>query len=54
VYDKPSDDTDQADGICCDYGEGNYNVTSYGEIIKEGGDFKSSESTVFSIPFVAP
>ena len=33
---------------------GSYNVTSYGEIIKEGGEFVSSESTLFSIPFVAP
>ena len=48
VYDS------EGDGICCVYGEGNYNVTSYGEIIKEGGDFKSSETTVFSIPFAAP
>ena len=35
-------------------GIAHYNMTSYGEIIKEGGDFVSSESTVFSIPFVAP
>jgi len=41
-------------GICCVWGQGSYNVTSYGEIIKEGGDFVSSESTLFSIPFVAP
>ena len=45
IYDSASD------GI---FDPGSYNVTSYGEIIKEGGDFVSSESTLFSIPFVAP
>ena len=39
------------DGI---FDPGSYNVTSYGEIIKEGGEFVSNETTVFSIPFVAP
>jgi surface protein len=39
------------DGI---FDPGYYNVTSYGEIIKEGGVFVSNETTVFSIPFVAP
>ena len=43
------------DGICCGIsGEGYYTIASYGEIIKEGGEFGSNETTVFSIPFAAP
>ena len=38
-------------GICCNYGEGHYNVTSNGTAIVEGGEFEDSESTTFSIPF---
>ena len=40
-------------GICCDDGEGHYNVTTFdGKVIAEGGDFGGSEVTRFSIPFV--
>jgi len=35
------------DGICCDYGEGGYNVFVNGVIIKVGGVFTSSETTTF-------
>ena len=42
------------DGICCGYGRGWYNVTSYGAMIVEGGEFEMSESTSFSIPFARP
>mmetsp|Transcript_3961 Transcript_3961/g.8932 ORF Transcript_3961/g.8932 Transcript_3961/m.8932 type:complete len:177 (-) Transcript_3961:189-719(-) len=41
-------------GICCDFGEGNYKVTSNGALIGEGGEFGYSETTTFSIPFVSP
>ncbi len=40
-------------GICCDFGSGNYNVTtSNGVLIAEGGMFYSAESTAFTIPFI--
>jgi len=35
----------ESDGICCDYGNGSYNVTVGGLVFKTGGEFKSSEST---------
>jgi len=39
-------------GLCCESGEGHYNVTSSnGALIAEGGDFSYSETTTFSIPF---
>ena len=41
------------DGICCDHGEGSYNVTVDGTLIVEGGEFPWYEETVFSLPFVA-
>ena len=31
------------DGICCDYGEGYYSITSCGELIASGGGFGESE-----------
>ena len=42
------------DGICCDNGDGYYNVTSYGELIAEGGEFGRVEWTEFTLPFVSP
>ena len=44
------------DGLCCSYGEGKYAI-SYkptGELIAQGAQFGSSESTVFKVPYVAP
>ena len=41
------------DGICCDWGDGHYNVTSVGELIAQGGDFEEKETTIFSIPFIS-
>ena len=43
------------DGICCGVAPryGNYNVTTNGMLIAEGGDFNSSESTSFSLPMLA-
>jgi hypothetical protein len=44
------------DGICCTAGEGKY-ALSYqptGELIAQGGQFASSESITFKIPYVAP
>ena len=43
------------DGICCDHGEGNYNVTVDGTLIVEGGEFRVCDQTRFSLPltFVA-
>ena len=40
------------DGICCGVtqGYGNYNITSNGSLIVEGGEFGRSESTTFTIP----
>jgi len=35
------------DGMCCSYGQGSYKVTMNGAVIKEGGDFDTSESTTF-------
>ena len=41
-----------ADGICCDYGEGHYNITSSnGVLIAEGGEFDASEVVQFSVPY---
>lgn len=44
------------DGLCCSYGEGKYTISykSTGELIVQGAEFKSSESTVFKVPYVAP
>ena len=41
------------DGMCCQWGEGSYRVTSNQKIIKEGGEFGVSESTEFSLPTTA-
>ena len=39
-------------GLCCDEGEGHYNVTTLdGKVIAEGGEFSWEEATRFSIPF---
>jgi len=35
------------DGMCCDKGDGSYNLTVDGEIIKNGGNFGRSERTDF-------
>ena len=41
-----------ADGICCSYGQGNYNITTpNGGVLAEGGEFKGSESSMFVFPF---
>ena len=47
------DDWPTYDGICCDHGEGSYNVTVDGTLIVEGGEFGYAERTTFSLPFVA-
>lgn len=39
------------DGICCDHGEGHYNVTVDGTLVVEGGEFGYKEGTIFSLPF---
>jgi len=36
------------DGICCG---GSYNLTSYGIVIIQGGQFGASETTMFDLPF---
>jgi len=41
------------DGICCSYGEGSYSVTADGEVVASGGDFGSSESTLFCVDSLA-
>lgn len=42
------------DGICCDWGEGSYNVTTKsGLTIATGGKFGAFERTLFSMPFTA-
>ena len=44
IYDEAGD------GLCCGPGEdGYYNVTSYGRVFAQGGEFGSDESTLFSI-----
>lgn len=35
------------DGICCSYGNGSYKVTFGSTVVKEGGQFSSSETTNF-------
>lgn len=41
------------DGICCNYGQGNYSLTlPDGTILKQGGDFESSESTLFKLDYI--
>ncbi|SHG65066.1 Por secretion system C-terminal sorting domain-containing protein [Flavobacterium micromati] len=43
------EDTEE-DGICCEYGNGSYTLTTpTGEIIASGGEFGASESTSFRI-----
>ena len=37
------------DGICCEYGTGNYTITSAGNTLVTGGDFTSSETTNFCV-----
>ena len=42
-----------ADGICCSYGNGSYNITDTdGTLIVVGGEFKQVEMTKFSLPYV--
>jgi len=38
------------DGMCCDWGEGSYTVTSGQNVIADGGAFGASESTPFTLP----
>jgi len=41
-----------ADGICCSYGQGSYNITTpNGGVFAEGGEFTGSESSIFVFPF---
>jgi len=35
------------DGICCSYGSGSYTVKYNGDVVKEGGQFQRTETTVF-------
>ena len=37
------------DGICCDYGTGNYSITSQGVTLVSGGEFVSTETTNFCV-----
>lgn len=37
----------EGDGICCRYGQGSYKLTYDNEVLKEGGEFRFSETTVF-------
>ena len=37
------------DGICCAYGEGNYELTLDGEVIGTGGEFADMESVTFTV-----
>lgn len=39
------------DGICCDHGLGHYNVTSYGQMIVQGGRFEREEARIFDLPY---
>lgn len=42
------------DGICCKFDEvGSYSLSLEDVLIKEGGEFESSEITIFSIPFIS-
>ena len=48
-----------SDGICCDYGNGSYQVTVNDEVVMSGGAFQSSETAVYgecsdSTPTPAP
>ena len=40
------------DGLCCDFGEGRYELSNYDNIIASGGRFGSIEVTSFSSKFV--
>ena len=42
------------DGMCCQYGEGSYELTVEGEVIKTGGSFGGSEATDFTVPGPPP
>lgn len=44
------------DGMCCSYGQGSYQLVydANGGIIANGGSYGNSESTAFTLPFVAP
>jgi hypothetical protein len=39
------------DGICCSHGLGHYNVTSYGQLIVQGGKFDREETRIFDLPY---
>ena len=39
------------DGICCDNGLGHYNVTSFGQMIVQGGRFEREEARIFDLPY---
>src|SRR5690606_13392869 len=40
---------ESGDGICCEYGIGSYSLeTAEGDVIVEGGEYDSSETTTFS------
>ena len=38
------------DGMCCDYGNGQYELSLNGTVIANGGEFTSSDITDFSLP----
>ena len=37
------------DGICCDWGDGDYTLSADGDILASGGEFGSSESTAITL-----
>jgi len=37
------------DGVCCGYGQGYYKLSVNSIVVKDGGQFSSTESTVFSV-----
>lgn len=42
------------DGICCDYGDGYYEVLLDGEIMAAGGEFENTETKEFCSKFTSP
>lgn len=38
---------DYGDGICCNYGQGNYTISAGGSTVASGGNFGASETTYF-------
>lgn len=38
------------DGLCCQWGEGSYRISTDNQEVKVGGEFGASESTTFTVP----